>query len=102
MAAPLLTLITFLPALAGLALAPLKAEKGAIVRWVALGVSLAVLVLAGIVWMGFDPKGDAIQFRESHVWIHSPYLMPAIRYTVGVDGISLAMIALTTFLMPLA
>ena len=102
MAAPLLTLITFLPALAGLLLAPLKTEKGAVVRWVALGVSILVLGLAGWLWVAFDPKGDAIQFRESHVWVKSVFLSPPINYTVGIDGISLAMVALTAFLMPLA
>jgi NADH-quinone oxidoreductase subunit M len=103
-AAPLLTLITFLPAASGLLLAPLKAEKGAIVRWLALGVSLVVLLLACVAWIGFDPKADGIQFREDHAWIHSVYLTPAsgIRYTLGIDGISLAMVLLTAFLMPLA
>ncbi|HVR83941.1 MAG TPA: NADH-quinone oxidoreductase subunit M [Planctomycetota bacterium] len=102
MATPLLTLITFLPALAGLGLAPLKAERVAIVRWAALGVSVVVLLLAAALWVGFDPKGDVIQFRERHVWVQSPYLVPTITYTLGVDGISLAMVALTAFLMPLA
>ena len=102
MAAPLLTLITFLPALAGLLLAPLKAEKGGIVRCLTLAVTIIVLGMAVALWVLFDPKGDAIQFRESHVWVQSPYLMPTIRYTVGIDGISLAMVALTAFLMPLA
>jgi NADH-quinone oxidoreductase subunit M len=99
MAAPLLTLITFLPALAGLLLSPLKAEKGAVVRWVALGVSFIVLLLAAVAWGGFQPDGEAIQFREDHEWIK---LGVTIRYTMGIDGISLAMIALTAFLMPLA
>ncbi|HLY11520.1 MAG TPA: NADH-quinone oxidoreductase subunit M [Planctomycetota bacterium] len=104
MAAPLLTLITFLPALAGLLLSPLKAEKGGIVRFAALFVTLAVLGLAGAVWFLFDPKGDPIQFREDHLWIRSLYLTPTkgITYSVGVDGISLAMMVLTAFLMPLA
>ena len=98
MAAPLLTLITFLPAAAGLLLAPLKAEKGAVVRWVALGVSFVVLLLAATAWGGFQAGGEAFQLREDHAWV--PALK--IRYTMGVDGISLAMIALTAFLMPLA
>ena len=98
MAAPLLTLITFLPAAAGLLLAPLKAEKGAVVRWVALGVSFVVLLLAAVAWGGFQPGGEAIQLKEDVRWVEGL----KIRYTMGVDGISLAMIALTAFLMPLA
>ena len=104
MAAPLLTLITFLPALSGLLLAPLKAEKGAVVRWSALAISLVVLGLAVVAWIGFDAGGDSMQFVEKHAWITSFYLTPSkgIWYKVGVDGISLAMVVLTAFLMPLA
>ncbi|MBI3854299.1 MAG: NADH-quinone oxidoreductase subunit M [Planctomycetes bacterium] len=99
MAAPLLTLITFLPAAAGLLLSPLKAEKAAVVRWAALGVSVVVLGLAAWAWIGFDPShGSEIQFKEDVRWIEGM----RIRYTMGVDVISLAMIALTAFLMPLA
>jgi NADH-quinone oxidoreductase subunit M len=98
MAAPLLTLITFLPAAAGLLLAPLKAEKGAIVRWTALGVSFVVLLLAAVAWGSFQAGGEAFQLVENHAWV--PALK--IRYTMGIDGISLAMVALTAFLMPLA
>jgi NADH-quinone oxidoreductase subunit M len=104
MAAPLLTLITFLPALSGLLLAPLKPEKGAVVRWSALAISLAVLGLAVVAWVGFDSRSASMQFVEKHAWIQSFYLTPAkgIWYKVGVDGISLAMVVLTAFLMPLA
>src|SRR5204863_3717500 len=96
---PVLTLITFLPAAAGLLLSPLKAEKGAIVRWVALGVSLVVLGLAAWTWAHFDPSAQDIQFREHALWV--PLSVP-IHYTMGLDGISLALVALTAFLMPLA
>jgi NADH-quinone oxidoreductase subunit M len=96
---PVLTLITFLPAAAGLLLSPLKAEKGAIVRWVALGVSLVVLSLAAWTWARFELHSSNIQFRESVKWI--PLSVP-IHYTMGLDGISLALVALTAFLMPLA
>jgi len=97
--APLLTLITFLPALAGLLLSAFKAEKGAIVRWAALAVSFVVLLLAVAAWGTYQPDGEAIQLKEDYRWI--PLSIP-IRYTMGIDGISLAMIALTAFLMPLA
>ena len=104
MAAPLLTLITFLPALAGVLLAPLKAEKVALVRWAALGVTLVVLALSAVAWAAFRPEGDPFQFVEAHAWIRSGYLTPrsGIYYRVGVDGISLVMVLLTAFLMPLA
>jgi NADH-quinone oxidoreductase subunit M len=88
-----------MPALAGLLLSPFKAEKAAIVRWAAIAVSFIVLLLAAVAWGTYRPDGEAIQFKEDYRWI--PLSIP-IRYTMGVDGISLAMIALTAFLMPLA
>jgi NADH-quinone oxidoreductase subunit M len=105
MGIPFLTLVTFLPALAGLVLAPLRAEKAGLVRCLSLAVSLVVLGLALSLWLRFHPDGPAFQFEERHDWISSVYLTPRgapISYRVGVDGISLAMVLLTAFLMPLA
>jgi NADH-quinone oxidoreductase subunit M len=62
-------------------------------------VSLVVLALAALAWARFDPASEAIQFREHATWI--PLSVP-IHYTMGLDGISLALVALTAFLMPLA
>src|SRR6185436_14598098 len=62
------------------------------------GVSFVVLLLAAAAWGSFQAGGEAYQLVEDHAWV------PALRikYAMGVDGISLAMIALTAFLMPLA
>ncbi len=94
----ILTLVTFLPAAAGLALAPLKAGRAPLVRGTALAVTLLVLALAAVAWAGFDPGAEGMQFEVSRVWIRALN----IHYRMGVDGISLAMVALTAFLMPLA
>jgi NADH-quinone oxidoreductase subunit M len=64
----------------------------------ALGVTLVVLALTVVAWVGYQPGGEAIQLREDYRWVDAL----RIRYTMGIDGISLAMIALTAFLMPLA
>ncbi len=94
---PLLTLITFLPAAAGLLLAVWKTSRAI---QVALVASLAVVVLAGAAWVEFDPASSEMQFKEDHEWVRLG--VGSIHYAVGVDGISLAMVALTAFLMPLA
>jgi NADH-quinone oxidoreductase subunit M len=93
----MLSLITFLPAVAGLLLAPVKGhDRSPAIRWVALGTTLAVLALVAVLWAGFDP--DRPVRAEDFPWIPSLN----IRYTMGVDGISLAMVALTALLMPCA
>jgi NADH-quinone oxidoreductase subunit M len=61
-----------------------------------------VLGLTAFAWVGFDPQSTGMQLKEDHAWVDARYIPIPIRYTVGVDGISLAMIALTAFLMPLA
>jgi len=95
---PWLTVLTFLPALAALALIPLRSER--LAKGVALGASLATAaVAAGLAWT-FDPAaGASMQFSESVSWISAGGLR--IRYALGLDGIALAMVVLTALLTPL-
>ncbi len=90
---PLLTLLIWLPIGGGfLALAVgERAPEG--VRRLALLVALATFVLSVPLWTGFDTTSAAMQFVEKHAWI------PAfnIHYHLGVDGISMPLILLTTF-----
>lgn len=65
-------------------------------RWAALGVSLLTLALAVGVAVRFDPGGDRFQLVESHTWIPSF----GARYAVGVDGVALVLVLLTTVLVP--
>jgi NADH-quinone oxidoreductase subunit M len=66
-------------------------------KYVALGASLVELAISVPLWWTFQPA-TGMQFIVAHNWI------PAwgIQYMVGVDGISLFMVLLTTFLMPLS
>lgn len=97
----LLTLILFLPAIAALVLLLIPDRDPQVFRWGALGASLLTFVLALVLWFNFNPTPDAaapFQFMEQTGWygaIHASY-------HVGVDGISLAMLLLTTFISPLA
>jgi NADH-quinone oxidoreductase subunit M len=98
----LLTLITFVPGAAGLALAPVRAERSPIVRWGALIASIAVVVFAALAWSECD---GSMKVFEDRTWIklgQSSGGHIEIHYKMGLDGISLAMVALTAFLMPLA
>ncbi|MCZ6917433.1 MAG: NADH-quinone oxidoreductase subunit M [Gemmatimonadetes bacterium] len=64
----------------------------------ALWVALAEFVVSAGLWWAFDPATAAMQFEVRHEWIP----MWNVTYHVGVDGISLFMVLLTTFTMPLA
>jgi NADH-quinone oxidoreductase subunit M len=91
---PWLTLILILP-LFGVVATLLAHES--LSRQIALGTSLITLVASLPLWFVFDNSNPGMQFIEKHQWIDSP----AIHYALGVDGISMPLVLLTTFLTPL-
>ncbi len=95
MSVPLLTLMTFLPAAAGVGVIFLRAEDATLARRLALAATFVILALACWTWVEFDGSDAGMQFVEQADWIPSL----GIRYKMGLDGISLAMVALTAFLM---
>src|SRR5215208_890865 len=96
--AHLLSLILFVPTLAAVIILLLPAGENKLFRWFALGASLIPLVLSLIVWFRFDPNQAGFQFEESYVW----YQAIGSSMHLGVDGLSLTMVLLTTLLTPLA
>src|SRR6202030_1297253 len=92
-----LTVITFLPMLGVPALLLLRSEDHTWIRRIALAVSLAEFVISLFLVRGFVTANPHYKFEEIHDWIGS-----AIRYHMGVDGISLFLVILTTFLMPVS
>ena len=97
--APLLTLITFGP-LVGALMIMLFArgdEKAANARWVALWASSFVFLVSLLVWAQFDPTNPGFQMKETYEWF--PEFNIAFR--LGVDGISIYFILLSTFLTPI-
>ena len=94
----LLTVLIFLPT-AGAALLLLFPETQArAAKLVAIAVTSLELVLSIPLWMHFDPQMPGFQFAERASWIPSL----GISYSVGIDGISLVLILLTTVLTPLS
>jgi NADH-quinone oxidoreductase subunit M len=73
-------------------------RRNALVRWLALVVSLATFGVTLALWIGFDASSAEFQFVERAPWI------PAfgIDYYIGIDGISLMLVVLTGFLTPIA
>ncbi|GFH36227.1 NADH-quinone oxidoreductase subunit M [Streptomyces pacificus] len=96
MSFPLLTAAAALPALGAIATAAVPAGRRTAAKWLALLVSLGTLALAAVIAVRFEPGGERYQLTESHAWIADF----GVRYELGVDGIAVALIALTAVLIP--
>ena len=100
---PILSIVTFLPLLGVLCMSFLprtpSGERNA--RWIALYTTLFTFALSLLIWVNFDPTTAEFQFVEEFDWFGSAGDAGAIRYRMGVDGISMLFVILTTFLMPL-
>ena len=94
---PILSLLIFLPLLGAFAALFMPRASESLLRSWAVAVSLIVFLASLGLWFGFDPTTAEFQLRERFDWV--PGL--GISYQVGVDGISLLLVLLTTFLMPL-
>jgi NADH-quinone oxidoreductase subunit M len=91
---PLLSFLTWLPIAGGL-LVLVFGDRGIRAgRWVALAIAVATFAASIPLYCGFDASSFAYQFAEHLPWI------PAFHatYSLGVDGISLPLILLTTFI----
>src|SRR6266540_2530606 len=93
----LLTVVTFLPALATLLVSSLPRGRPELVKATAFAVTAATFLASVPLYLRFDPASAGYQFVEQHAWMPSL----GISYHVGIDGISLLLVLLTTFLMPL-
>ncbi len=65
-------------------------------RWIALWTTLITFGLSLVAWARFDPALPGFQLVEQHDWFSH-----VILYKLGVDGISMPFVLLTTFLMPI-
>jgi NADH-quinone oxidoreductase subunit M len=90
---PILSILIWLPIAGGLLLLAVG-ERAAIGRWLALGVSMAALLASIPLYTGFDRSTAAMQFIERTPWIATYN----VDYYLGVDGISMPLILLTTFI----
>ena len=95
-----LSTILFIPTVAALLMLFLPAKRLNLLRWVALIASLIPLVITIFLWVNYKPDLTPFKFyfEEKAVW----YEPIQSSYHLGVDGISLPMVLLTTILTPLA
>ena len=97
---PLLSLITFLPLVGGLILMTIRGDDATVAansRWAALWTSLIVFFISLVLWVKFDPQEGSFQFVESIAWLPEY----GVGYKMGVDGISVLFVLLSTALTPI-
>src|SRR5579871_4381871 len=96
---PILSLVTFLPLVGALLIVVIRGDDENTRRniyWTAVWTTLITFILSLFIWAGFNPAEPGFQMVERHRWLGT-----ATSYSMGVDGISMLFVILTTFLMPI-
>ena len=96
---PLISVTIFLPLLGALIIFLIKEDENSTknIKWAALWSSIGTFILSCLIWLQFDNSFAGYQLVEKYKWFSDFNFY----YHVGVDGISLFMILLSTFLIPL-
>jgi NADH-quinone oxidoreductase subunit M len=94
---PILSVLIWLPIAGGVAMLALGDRNVALGRWVALATTAVTFGISTLLWAHFDSSTALMQFTEERNWI------PTFNsfYALGVDGIAMPLIVLTTFITPL-
>ena len=97
MSFPILSFVTFLPLLGAILLMFIPKDKKGALYTIALAVAFITFAVSLLLYFHFDAKTADPQFVEKGAWLGY-----GINYHLGIDGISLFLVLLTTFLMPIA
>jgi NADH-quinone oxidoreductase subunit M len=91
---PILSTIIFVPIIGGLLLLLTKRSSESIIKWGALLISIVTFIISLPLFLKFDKTTHLMQFQENHSWI------PAwnVNYFIGVDGISVLFVLLSTLI----
>ena len=88
----LLSLLIWLPIVGAVPVLLAGSARPMLARWLALLIAIATFVIS--LWLlRYDPEGSVMQLQETHVWIATW----GVHFTLAVDGISVALILMTTF-----
>ncbi len=93
----ILALILFTPVLVAMILLFLPKDKPKLLKWVALIGSLIPFLLSVYLWLSFQADTPGFQYETQRIW----YGVVGSSFHLGVDGLSLTMVLLTTLLTPL-
>jgi NADH-quinone oxidoreductase subunit M len=91
----ILSVVTFLPLVGAALIAFLNRDADGNARWIALWTTIITFLISLLIWWNFDKTSAGFQFVEEYAWLGP------LKYKMGVDGISMLFVILTTFLMPL-
>ena len=94
----LLTILVAIPLAGALAVSLIPDSSPRATRLTGIGASLAAFIVSLVLWFRFDAADAGMQFVQRIPWIPGA----DISYFVGIDGISLLLVVLTTFLIPIA
>ncbi len=97
---PILSLITWLPLVGCVIIMSVRGDDETVAsnaRWTALWTSLVVFVLSLVLWAKFDRAEAGFQFVEGVAWLPEY----GVGYRMGVDGISVLFVLLSTLLIPI-
>jgi NADH-quinone oxidoreductase subunit M len=94
----LLTVLIFFPAMGALALLLLRADDHLWIRRFAMLISVIEFIFSLLLLVKVPVSAKGYSLDEFHAWIH----VPPINYHVGVDGLSMFLVILTTFLTPIS
>jgi NADH-quinone oxidoreductase subunit M len=94
----LVTVVLFLPLVGFTILLFIPNEQSRNIRYTALGTSLVTFALSLLLWAGYDSSNPGLQMVQRWDWL--PQF--GIGYYVGIDGLNLILVILTTFIMPIA
>jgi NADH-quinone oxidoreductase subunit M len=93
----ILTYLLLAPFIGSILTLFLKESNQKLIRWFGLGISVVTFIISLFIYAQFNKAMGDFQFINQFLWIRSLN----VSYTVGIDGISLLLILLTTFLTPL-
>jgi len=95
---PVLSVVTFLPLVGAAVILFIRSDDEVSlrnIRNVALWTTVVTFIVSLLIWVNFDPSNPGFQMEEKADWLGG-----SIGYHMGVDGISMLFVILTTFLMP--
>jgi NADH-quinone oxidoreductase subunit M len=95
---PPISCLTVVPMLGAIAVLAFGAKSKKLARGLALAFAFFALVITLALWHRFDPSLGGLQFEEIHAWI--PTL--GVQYHVGIDGLGLLMLLLSSIVVPMA
>ncbi|HEX5417730.1 MAG TPA: NADH-quinone oxidoreductase subunit M [Chloroflexota bacterium] len=96
----MLSLIIFLPLLGALVIALTPGGRVALIRGIAVAFTAVTFALSVVLYFSFNPGQPGLQFVEKAAWVSLPSI--GVNFFVGVDGLNLPMVLLTTLLSLMA